>query len=143
MCGKFALIIADRNRHVRDFLKREFEACGFIALPAKDEMELLQLAEAAPPPDLLILDLDPEYFGGPQTLEELHNKMPDLPVVIHTLLTEEEAASSACIAAAFLEKRGNNIDLLKETVMEVLHERYPARFDTLTASCAGSATGGA
>jgi DNA-binding NtrC family response regulator len=125
---QFAIIVADRNRHVRDFLKREFEADGCLILQAKDEKELLSLIDGATPADLLILDLEVPCFGAADLLEQLNSRKPLLPVVVHTLLTETSTLPGVNRAAAFLEKRGNNIDHLKDVVFAVLKRYYPNRF---------------
>ena len=128
MSNKFTLLIADRNRRVRDFLRREFMADGYAVELAGDDRELLYFMEAKEPPDLLIVDLEMPCSGGPEALETLLERNPLLPVVVHTFLTEEAAQEVCERAAAFLEKRGNNIDHLKETVVTVLRKYYPHRF---------------
>ncbi len=128
MEDQFAIIVADRNRHVRDFLKREFEADGYVILLAKDEKELLSLIDGAVPADLLILDLEVPCFGGADLMDQLNNRKPSMPVVVHTLLTEQSTHGAVQKAAAFLEKRGNNIDHLKDVVFGVLRRYYPDRF---------------
>jgi FixJ family two-component response regulator len=78
--------------------------------------------------DLLILDLEMPYSQGIDVLELLFERKPLLPVVIHTLLTDHAAHNAVKRAAAFLEKRGNNIDSLKDVVSSVLRNAYPERF---------------
>ena len=129
MNNQFAILVADRNRNVREFLKREFEADGYLVRLAKDEKELLMMVEGEIPPDLLILDLDMPYSGGVQLLEKLIILRPRMPVVIHTLLTEHIGHTAVKKAAAFLEKRGNNIDHLKTVVKSTLMKSYPHRFE--------------
>jgi CheY-like chemotaxis protein len=128
MSNQFTLLIADRNRHVRDFLRREFMADGYAVELAGDDRELLSIIEASEPPDLLIVDLEMPCSGGPEAIEMLLARNPLVPVVIHTFLSEEAAQELCGRAAAFLEKRGNNIDHLKETVLRVLRRCYPDRF---------------
>jgi DNA-binding NtrC family response regulator len=128
MSNQFTLLIADRNRHVRDFLRREFMADGYAVELARDDRELLCFIEAEEPPDLLIIDLEMPCSEGPEALEILLARNPLLPVVVHTFLSEEAAQEVCGRAAAFLEKRGNNIDHLKETVLRVLRRCYPHRF---------------
>ncbi len=128
MNSQFTILIADRNRHVRDFLRREFMADGYVVELARDETELLSGIQAAEPPDLIIVDLEMPCSEGPEAVEKLLASNPLVPVVIHTFLSEEAAHEICDRAAAFLEKRGNNVDHLKETVLKVLRRCYPHRF---------------
>ena len=111
------ILIADRNRHVRDFLRRELLTEGYQVEAARDGREVLDLLGARTPPDLLILDLELPYVTELKVLELLHEQLPSLPVIIHSFLPESE--SHLPEAATFLEKR-EDIDLLKEVVAELL-----------------------
>ncbi|HMK33857.1 MAG TPA: response regulator [Desulfomonilaceae bacterium] len=137
MENQFAILVADRNRNVREFLRREFEADGFCVHLAKDETDLMGFMNADAPPDLLVLDFDMPICGGPELLEKLLNRRPLLPVVIYTLLTEHSAHKAIEKAAAFLEKRGNNIDQLKTIVVGVLRKCYPGKFVGMGTECSG------
>ena len=128
MGDKFTLLIADRNRNVREFLKREFSADGYSVKLAKDDRELFNIIETDTSGDLLILDLDMPYFGGSEVLQRLRKRMPSLPVVIHTFQTDYASHESVRNVAAFLEKKGTNIDHLKSVVRAVLQRCYPKRF---------------
>jgi DNA-binding NtrC family response regulator len=127
MDDKFTLLIADRNRNVRDFLRREFTADGYLVKLAKDDRELLKIIETDVSGDLLILDLDMPYFGGPEILEKLRTLKPSLPVVVHTFPTDHSVHEAVKSVAAFLEKKGTNIDHLKAVVRAVLQRCYPKR----------------
>ncbi len=123
---QFRILIADRNRHVREFLKREFREAGFRVQVAKDCAEVLMMVDVNDPPDLLILDLEMPPGGSIQILEKMQARMPPLPVVIHAFLAEYVNQPSLRQAAALVEKKGNT-DRLKTTVMEVLRRHYPER----------------
>jgi len=125
---QFTILIADRNPHVREFLRREFMAEGYRVQVAKDGREVVRMTHADEPPELLILDLDMPYVSGLAILEELQNRKSPLPVVIHTFLTEHAKHPAVQRAAGFWEKRGNNIDGFKATVAQVLRRYYPRRF---------------
>ncbi len=128
MDTEFTLLIADRNKNVREFLRREFCADGYCVKLAKDDRELLNIIETETSGDLLILDLDMPYFGGPDVLEKLQLLKPSLPIVIHTLPTDLSTHEAVKKVAAFLEKKGTNIDHLKAVVRAVLQRSYPKRF---------------
>ena len=128
MGTKFTLLIAERNRNVRAFLRREFAADGYLVKLAKDDRELFKIVDADAAADLLILDMDMPFAGGLAVLEELQRRKPLLPVVIHTFPTEYSNHDAVTKAAAFLEKTGSNIDHLKSVVRSVLERFYPERF---------------
>ena len=118
------ILIADRNRHVRDFLRRELSAEGYEVEVARDGREVLSRINGEDPPHLLILDLEIPYLDEPEVWARLKDRQPALPVVIHTFLPEYPTNLTLPIAAAFLEKKGDT-DLLKTVVAEVIEKHYP------------------
>jgi DNA-binding response OmpR family regulator len=128
MNGEFHILIADRNRHVREFLQRELRADGYCVQVARDGREVLLTLNGKHSPDLLILDLDIPYESWPALLGQIRRVAPTTPVVIHTLLTEFVGHPDLREVAAFLEKSGNT-DMLKKVVREVLMSRYVARWE--------------
>ena len=129
MKDPFTILIADRNRHVRDFLRREMVAEGYRVQVANSGREVLKLACRKEDFDLLILDLDLPDAGELDVLEELRKCIPTLPVVVHTFLSEHVNRPPVVSMTAFVEKKGTNIDSLKEVVMDMLHKCYPKRFE--------------
>lgn len=123
----FTILIADRNRHVRELLRREFISAGYRVQVARDGREVLSMTNANGHPDLVVLDLDIPYVSGPAILEQLQDRDPPLPVVVHTFLTDYANHPAVQKAAGFFEKRGNNIEDLKATVAQVLQDWYPQR----------------
>ena len=123
----FTVLITDRNRHVRNFLRRELVSEGYQVEVAADGRDLLRKINTADPPDLIILDLEIPYSNGPAILERLRRANSKLPVIIHAFATEEASHPAVQRTAAFVEKMGNT-DRLKATVLEVLKEYYPNRF---------------
>jgi DNA-binding response OmpR family regulator len=124
----FRILITDRNRHVREFLRREFREAGYRANVARDCREVLMMLDVSDPPDLLILDLEMPSGDSIQVLERLQTRVPPLPVVIHAFLAEHVNQPALRHAAALVEKRGDT-DRLKFAVVEVLKRHYPERFD--------------
>jgi CheY-like chemotaxis protein len=118
------ILIADRNRNVRDFLRRELTAEGYVVEVARDGREVLARINGVAPPHLLILDLEIPYLDDPEVWARLKDRQPYLPVIIHTFLPEYPTNLTLPIAAAFLEKKGDT-DLLKAVVAEVIGKRYP------------------
>ena len=124
MAKSCKILIADRNRHVRDFLRRELSAEGYEVEVARDGREVLSRINGDDPPHLLILDLEIPYLDEPEVWARLKDRQPALPVVIHTFLPEYPTNLTLPIAAAFLEKKGDT-DLLKTVVAEVIEKHYP------------------
>jgi CheY-like chemotaxis protein len=128
MRDSFTILIADRNRHVRELLRREFEADGYWVRLAKDGKQVWTIINSAEPLDLLILDLEIPYVDEVQILERLKDGEPPVPVVIHTFLSGDVKCSAVEKASAIVEKTGDNIDHLKSVVEEVLQNFYPHQF---------------
>jgi CheY-like chemotaxis protein len=128
MNDPFRILITDRNRHVREFLEREFRDAGYQTQVAKDGQEVLALMEAEKPPDLLILDLEMPHGDGLEILQRLQTRLPPLPVVIHAFLAEHSDQAALDKVAALVEKEGDT-NCLRTTVMEVLRKHYPSRFE--------------
>jgi CheY-like chemotaxis protein len=133
MDDSFTILITDRNRHVREFLEREFRDAGYQTQVAKDGQEVIALVEAKRPPDLLILDLEMPHGDGMEILQRLLTRLPPLPVVIHAFLAEHSNQAALEKVAALVEKKGDP-DCLKTTVMEVLRRHYPSRFESMPVS---------
>jgi CheY-like chemotaxis protein len=119
----YKILIADRNRHVRDFLRRELTAEGYRVEMAADGQEILRRIDGADRPHLLILDLEIPYLDD-AVWGRLQDCQPPLPLVIHTLLPQHPTNQTFPFAAAFLEKAGDT-DRLKTVVAEVIAKYYP------------------
>ena len=125
----FTILIADRNPHVREFLKREMASEGYVVRLAKNGLEVMRCLSKHGPPDLLILDLDLPDSDEMTIPEEIQTRFPNLPVVVHTFLSERTDRPAIVRAAALVEKQGSNVDRLKNVVMKVLQESYPNRVE--------------
>lgn len=125
----FTILIADRNPHVRRFLKREMMEEGYHVRLAKNAREVLEFVFDHEPLDLLILDLDLPDASELDILRKLQERFPVLPVVVHTFLSEYVNHSFVLSSSAFVEKEGSNIDRLKTAVREILRKSYPQKFE--------------
>jgi len=119
--NEFTILIADRNPNVRELLKREMMAEGYRVRLAKDSREVLKWVFTQTPLDLLILDLDLPDAGEVEIFEKLNDRIPQLPVVLHSFQTDHANYPNALINAAFVEKRGNSIERLKKVVSKMLN----------------------
>ena len=124
----FTILIADRNPNVREFLKREMIAEGYHVRLAKNGREVLRWIYHHEPLDLVILDLDLPDATDASLLEKLNDRIPTLPVVVHTFSTEYNTSVDASLPVAFVEKEGNSIEDLKKVVADMLLKAQPQRF---------------
>ncbi|NLI82831.1 MAG: response regulator [Deltaproteobacteria bacterium] len=127
MSCQFHILVADRNRHVRDLLRRELLQEGYSVQVAKDADEVMAMIEGCRIPDLVLLDLEIPNPGGIDMLEILSGREPPLPILVHTLEEEPGVADSRWPTVAFLEKSGD-VYKLKRVISQVLERHYPHRF---------------
>jgi len=117
---EFNILIADRNPHVREFLKRELAAESYRVLLAENGHQLIKLALNNGNIDLLIVDPDLPDTDISSLLTELRNRIHLLPIVVHTLPSYYSVNSDVLRAFPFVEKRGNSIEVLKKVVLDIL-----------------------
>ncbi|MCU0573873.1 MAG: response regulator [Syntrophobacteraceae bacterium] len=124
----FAILLTDRNRHVRELFRRELSAEGYRVEMARDGREVLGFLYHVAVIDLLILDPDIPYVAEVGLLRRLGQLRPELPVIIHSFSLEDVGSLASLHSAAFLEKN-ENTDRLKSMVREVLERTYPDRVE--------------
>jgi len=104
MARAVRILLADRNRHVRELLRRELESEGYIVIVARDAPEILGLLTQGELPDLLILDPEVPYVIEANLQDRLRTFYPTLPVIIHSFHPGPPQGTVIADAAAFLEK---------------------------------------
>ena len=131
MNNAYSILIAERNRHVRDFLKREMSAAGYQLQLAKDGREVLRWIRSGEIFDLIILDPDLPDAGEIKILKTLQDQMPALPVVIHTFLSDYTQLPADIRPLALVIKNGDSIDNLKKMVAQLLAASHQKRSENL------------
>jgi len=121
---RFTILAADRNPHVRDFLKREMMAEGFQVDLAKNAREVLERVYQNESIDLVIIDPDMPDASQEELLAQLSDRIPNLPVVIHSFSTECAYQTEGPFDVAFVEKEGKSIEALKKIVREILDRTH-------------------
>ena len=120
MKQEFNILIADKNPHVREFLKREMVADGYRVRLAQNAQQLLKWIFHNEHFDLLIVDPDFPDADESSLLSQLREQFPLLPVVVHAFLIEDAGRSEVLRALPFVEKQGGSIEHLKEVVSDIL-----------------------
>jgi DNA-binding NtrC family response regulator len=123
---EFKILIADRNQHVRKFLKRELMAEGYRVGLAKNVQEVLKKVYHSENLDLLILDPDLPGAEILSLFKKLQDRIPVLPVVVHTYLKDYTNHTDILSKVAFVEKSGSSIESLKKMVCEILQKHQTA-----------------
>jgi CheY-like chemotaxis protein len=113
---RFTILIADRNPNVRGFLQREMGREGYTVRPAESADELVRVARSAGPVHLVILDPDLPGAAPPALLQQLRDRLPQVPIVLHT--HDPQAAGASAPRSAdpqlIVEKTGSSIVRLKQ-----------------------------
>ncbi len=119
MNAQITLLIADRNPHVREFLKRELLVEGYHIRLASTGREILEYMSGVQP-DILILDPDMPDIADISLIERIHRMYPQMPVVVHSLVTDIVHQLDGAHPIVFVEKQGSSIDHLKQAIKGIL-----------------------
>jgi DNA-binding NtrC family response regulator len=122
MKDQFTILIADRNSHVRKFLQREMIAAGYQVHLAESAGQVLKHAFLHEPLDLVIMDPDLPGAEDANLLQRLLDRVPALPVIVHSYPAEFANIEGHPGKVVFVEKRGSSIERLKQVVHETLAE---------------------
>jgi DNA-binding NtrC family response regulator len=115
MESSFAILLTDRNRHVRELLRRELSAEGYRVETARDGRDVLGFLYHVEALDLLVLDPEIPYMLEVGLLRRLAQLRPELPVIIHGFSPEDVGSLASLQTVVFLEK-SENMDRLKAMV---------------------------
>ncbi len=116
----YNILIADRNPHVRELLRRELTLEGYRVQLARTGREVIYYTLQQDSMDLLILDPDLSDTDASSLLKKLGERIPALPVVVHSFLPENNEQWDGSVTVTFVEKRGSSIEHLKKIVAEIL-----------------------
>ena len=122
MKKEFNILIADRNPHVREFLKREMMTDGYQVRLAENGRQLLKWVYHHEHLDLLIVDPDLPDIDVLSLVTKLRDRIPFLPVVVHTFLLDYSDHLDVLQSFPFVEKKGSSIEHLKKVVFDILQK---------------------
>ena len=120
------ILIADPNPFVRSFLSRELRAAGYHTVEAGAGREILKHLDGEFPPALVVLELDFPIIIGMNVLQWIQQRVPRIPQIIYTHLTEYETHSDVMNADAFVEKNDDPDELFR-AIQTVLEGHYAYR----------------
>lgn len=129
MIKRYRVLIADKNPRIRNFLKREFTTAGYFVRLAENGEQLLKIIYGPTQLDLLIMDPDLPDADFTYLSKKLHDRVPQLPVVLHTLDTDLKGTRPSLHLAQWVEKNGCSVENLKKAVAGILSETRPSSSD--------------
>src|SRR5258706_9380248 len=100
---KTKILLVDDDPGIREMLGRVLEEQGYMALPAGNGRDALDLAEATDI-DLVLLDLNLPVKNGWDTFEQITSRNPLTPVIIITARPNQLFPALAAGAGALMEK---------------------------------------
>jgi DNA-binding NtrC family response regulator len=118
--SEYTILIADRNSHVREFIKREMIKEGFKVIQAETGKDVINTVFQCFELDLVLLDPDLPDMEEALLLKKIGDRFPPIPVVIHAFDSEKTNYFLYLKQAAFVVKGGQSIEMLKKVVIEVL-----------------------
>jgi DNA-binding NtrC family response regulator len=118
--SKYTILIADRNSRVREFIKREMTEEGFKVIQAETAKDVINIVKKCFPLDLVLLDPNLPDMEETVLLKKINDCFPPVPVVIHAFDSEETNYFLYLKQAAFVEKGGQSIEIIKKVVSEIL-----------------------
>jgi DNA-binding NtrC family response regulator len=118
--SEYTILVADRNSHVREFIKRELTEDGFRVLQAEKGKDVIRMVYQCFSLDLVIIDPDLSDMEETVLLKKIGDRFPPVPVVIHAFDSEETNYFLYLKQAAFVEKGGQSIEALKKVAIEIL-----------------------
>ena len=96
---------------------------GYRVRLAKNVQEVLKKVYHSETLDLLILDPDLPGGEGLSLFKKLQDRIPVLPVVVHTYVKDYTDDTNILSEVAFVEKSGSSVEGLKKTVYAMLQKR--------------------
>ena len=120
MIERYRVLIADKNPRIRMYLRREFTMAGYIVHLAENSNQVLKLIYGPCRLDLLIIDPDLPDGDVSVLSKKLQDRVPQLPVVLHTLDPDSKSGRFFLNRSQLVEKNGCSVENLKKAAAGML-----------------------
>ena len=107
------VLLADRNPRIRKFVQRELLSEGHEVVTAADAVQLTAWLTSSVHLDALVVDPDMPGIENCDHLCSLLSSRPNLPVILHCLVSDEAAIPIESTRLLLIEKNGDSTDGLK------------------------------
>ena len=95
-----AVILIERNRHVRQFIFRELKTIGYRVQAFRNGMEFLEKLPDIPSDAPIIIDRDLADMDIHQAIAAIRQHRPSQPIIVHTFDDENGFAADNHLAVA-------------------------------------------
>ncbi len=119
MENTITILVADRNRHVRQLLKRELTEVGYRVFLAKTAQEIIGHLSGPQKPNLLLMDPDLPDNENFMVLRQLSRQFPSIPIVLHMHCPDAMGWEDIKVVDS-VEKTGSSIERVKTIVSEIV-----------------------
>jgi DNA-binding NtrC family response regulator len=114
------ILIADRNPHIREYLRRELAAFGYHVRLVENGQALLRLFNSPIHIDLLVLDPDFPGLEPTDLFKYTTGRFPRLPVVLHGIHGSDRITGVNPGSVYYVEKNGHSVEILKAIINKLL-----------------------
>ena len=136
MKESFKVLVADSNRNVREFLRRELALAGYEVVTSGNSRRLFTAIEKDGLLDLLVVDPEMPLLDERTLCGLLDGRLPPLHMILYGYGEECRNRYSLPRGCTVVE-RGEDVDSLKEAVRRELMSCYPQRFSRWRSSAQG------
>jgi len=137
----FTILIAGRNRNVRELLRRELSAEGYQTATAGHAREIAERLALEPPVDLVVLDDDLAGADCAVMVRKIRTLRRTLPVIVHGHGVEEVGEALSEKFTIFVKKNGVLTRLTAAVAGALRHFQPENRADRAFLDPAGSGEG--
>ncbi len=117
------ILLADDNRNIREYCRRDLEDEGYRVVLAGDGREALALLRRELP-DLVILDVCMPTMDGLQAVERIRAIAPDVPVVFFTWFDEDCARDRRGQLATACVEKCEDLTELKQVIVQIMASQH-------------------
>ncbi|HKU27869.1 MAG TPA: response regulator [Candidatus Sulfotelmatobacter sp.] len=118
--GEGTVLVAEDEPPLRDLVAGVLKKAGYRVLEAGDGVEALTVTEQEEEIDLVVTDVVMPRMGGPELVQKLRDKRPDLPVIFMSGYTKGAALENVNLGSnTFLLSKPFTMEALAHKVKEV------------------------
>jgi len=110
------ILVAERNRHVREFLRRELFADYHEVILASRVADIHQAMRYHGPFDLIVLDPDLPELESLFLIRKLLHQINDTPVILHTCSSSADYSVFSGPRVSVVEKNGDSIERIQRII---------------------------